>query len=211
VAGGLKRLIGGIYSYAADRFYEPVVVRGAFRVLGGKLHDAVLEQGRRAVVVARGRPILDMPVGTATFTIEHARTHGGLVVGSDIAEGMVRAARTNADAAGVGNLAMVRADAHHLPFADGAFGSVLCSNGLQVMPGTEFTLKELARVLAPDGTLFISIVSIPLSRVAPGAADHLPVILRSGRHLAGALKRAGLQMTNVDRTRLAWLIEARHR
>ncbi len=82
-----KKLIANIYSYTADKLYEPIVVKRAFPLFGGDLNDVVLEQGRRAVASAAGRPILDMPVGTAYFTVEMARAHPGLVVGVDIAAG----------------------------------------------------------------------------------------------------------------------------
>lgn len=162
-----KRLIGAIYSAAADRLYEPIVVRGAFPLLGGDLNELVLGQGRRAVAVAQGRPILDMPVGTAYFTVEMARLHDGVVVGADIARGMVDHAARAARGRGLDNLLSVQADAHVLPFGDASFGAILCTNGLQVIPGLEPTLAELARVLAPGGTLFASVVHLPLAARAP--------------------------------------------
>ena len=70
---------------APPEVYEPLVVNGAFKVFGGNLHERVAKQGRAAVAAARGRPILDLPVGTATFTIPIAREHSGVVVGADIA------------------------------------------------------------------------------------------------------------------------------
>src|SRR5687767_6022170 len=85
-----KRLIGRIYSLAADKLYEPLVVNGAFKVFGGNLNALVLEQGRHAVAQAHGGAILDLPVGTGYFAIEMARKHNGVVVGVDIAEGMTR-------------------------------------------------------------------------------------------------------------------------
>ena len=211
MAGGsrLKRAIGGIYSFAAERFYEPVVVKGAFRVFGGPLNELVLEQGRQAVASARGGPILDMPVGTAYFTIEAARLHDGVMVGADIAEGMVREAGRAARAAGLTNLSSVRADAHNLPFSDGAFAAILCTNGLQVIPGTKRALEELTRVLAPGATLYVSVVALPLSALLPQrAADRLPGLFLRGSDYARLLAAAGLRVAFVRRSRMAWTIAA---
>jgi ubiquinone/menaquinone biosynthesis C-methylase UbiE len=184
-------------------------VRGSFRLLGGKLNDLVVEQGRRAIDEAGGGPILDMPVGTGYFTIEVARQHQGLVVGVDIAEGMVRHAHRAAREKGLANLTVVRADAHRLPFKDGAFPAVLCSNGLQVIPGLEPTLSELARVLSPTGTLFASVVGIPMSGALPtSVGEKLPAILRSERDLLRALAQVGLERASARRSRMATLIEA---
>lgn len=208
MAGGdrAKKLIGSIYSWAADKVYEPLVVNGAFKIFGGDLHERVAEQGRAAVGVAKGRPILDLPVGTATFTIPTAREHSGVVVGVDIAAGMVQQAQRMAAASGMTNLFGVQADAHHLPFRDATFGAIMCTNGLQVMPGLHETLSELRRVLIDDGMLYVSVVSIPVSP-APSA----PTLFMSRTELQRAFGRAGFVATNRTDQRLATFIQAQPR
>jgi 2-polyprenyl-3-methyl-5-hydroxy-6-metoxy-1,4-benzoquinol methylase len=103
----LKATIGSLYSVVADNLYDPIVVKGTFRLAGGELNSLVFEQGRRAVKVAGGRTILDMPVGTAYFTTSMARVSPGIVVGADVAWGMVRHARGTAARAGASNLVAV--------------------------------------------------------------------------------------------------------
>lgn len=206
----LRRAIGRAYSLVADNLYEPVVVNGAFRLFGGNLNALVLEQGRSAVRASGGGAILDLPVGTGYFTMAMGRGSSRLVVGGDIAWGMVRHTARDARAAGLDNVVVVQADAHHLPFKDGSFAAVVCSNGLQVMPGLERNIAELTRVLAEHGTLFVSIVSMPLSSMLPRpAVDHLPVLFRSGKDVAATLDGGTLRLTSIARSRFAWLIEAR--
>jgi SAM-dependent methyltransferase len=206
----LRRAIGRAYSLVADNLYEPIVVKGAFRLFGGDLNGLVVEQGRAAVQAADGGVILDLPVGTGYFTMAMAKASGGLVVGADLAWGMVRHTARDARSIGADNLVAVQADSHHLPFENESFAAVVCSNGLQVMPGLERNIEELARVLSGGGTLFVSVVSMPLSTMLPSSAtDHLPVLLRSGRDVAAALGRGDLRVTKIDRSRFAWLIEAR--
>ena len=206
----MKRLIGGVYSVMAKRLYEPIVVRRAFPLFGGDLQTPVLAQGRRAAEIAAGRPILDMPVGTAFFTIETARQHPGLIVGADIARGMVAEAKARAGRAAIANLATVQADAHALPFGDGTFAAILCTNGLHVIPDLGRALDEMSRVLAPDGVLYASVVHLPVGALLPGpAAAHLPALLSARRDLTGAFGAAGLSVTSVARQRLATLVEAR--
>ena len=199
-----KRVIGGIYSWAADTVYEPLVVQGAFKVFGGRLHAFVRDQGLRAAEVANDRPILDLPVGTGTFTLTVAGATDGIVVGADIAWGMVRQAKSTALRTGLRNLVGIQADAHHLPFVDASFGAILCTNGLQVMPGLTETLAELRRVLADDGKLYVSVVNLPLSS-APSA----PTLFMSRTQLKRALQGAGFTVTRLDRERLATFLEAR--
>lgn len=205
-----KRIVAGIYSAAADRLYEPIVVKGAFRIFGGNLNSLAVEQGRRAAEVAAGLPILDMPVGTAFFTVSMARRHDGLVVGADIAAGMVQRAQDVAREEGIANLKIVQADAHHLPFADGAFGAVMCTNGLQVIPGLRPAVAELARVVKPEGRLFISVLTLPAPRsVRETRREMLPTVMWSGDDIAAVIEENGLDVEDVRKVRLATLIEAR--
>jgi ubiquinone/menaquinone biosynthesis C-methylase UbiE len=192
-----QKIIAGIYSAAAENLYDPLVVKGAFRALGGDLNELVLAQGRRALELAGGRPVLDMPVGTGFFTQEISTRYEGLVIGSDIAWGMVREARKRA-------VEVVQADAHQLPFATGSFGVILCSNGLQVMPGLEPTLDELNRVLADDGTLLVSVVNLP---IVPSV--RVPTMFMSRGTLLRQRGRAGFGAAAAQEIRLATLIEAR--
>lgn len=198
----------GIYSVTAERFYEPIVVRRAFPLLGGDLNQLALDQGRRAVETANGRPILDMPIGTGYFTLQIAGAHEGMIVGADIASGMVNQARRAAQTAGTPNINVVQADAHALPFADASFAAVLCTNGLQVIPGLAPAVRELARVLVPGGTLYTSVVTLAVSRVIPGMGRVLPTMLRSGWDVAEEISDTGLLVSRLEQQRLASLIEA---
>lgn len=199
-----KKLIGGIYSWAADTVYEPLVVNGTFELLGGAMKDLVRRQGIDAARRADGRPILDLPVGTAAFTLGVAAASRGTVVGADIAAGMVRQARAVAAREGLDNLVPVQADAHRLPFADSTFAAAMCTNGLQVMPGLHETLAELHRVLADDGSLYVSVVNLPVS-ASPSAAT----MFMSRPQLRRSLQAAGFEVISLRAERLATLVEAR--
>lgn len=199
-----KKIVGSIYSWAAGPIYETLVVNGAFEVFGGRMKELVRQQGLDAAAHARGGPILDLPVGTGTFTLSVATASGGLVVGADIAEGMVHEAQAAARRASVDNLVALQADSHRLPFSDGTFAAAMCTNGLQVMPGLAETLGELYRVLEVDGILYVSVVNLPLSSAPTG-----PALTMSRPQLRRALEAAGFDVTSLLRERLATLIEAR--
>ena len=202
-----KRVIAGTYSFLADRLYNPLVVHGGFRLFGGNLNELVFEQGREAVRTAAGAPILDMPVGTAYFTARVAEAHPGLVVGVDIAEGMVRESKKVAADRGLDNLVTVCADAHHLPFPDDSFGAVLCSNGLQVIPGLSPAVSELVRVLRPGGTIFVSVLLAPLGRLLPShQRESLPTLVRPAEDIALEMGTAGIPFVNLRKERLAHLL-----
>jgi ubiquinone/menaquinone biosynthesis C-methylase UbiE len=205
-----KRIISEIYSRTAATLYEPIVVRGTFRMFASDLEELVGGQGTRAVEAAGDGPILDMPVGTAHFTLPFAKQHKGIVIGADIAHGMTVKTMARAREERIDNIRVVQADAHALPFKTGSFPAIMCSNGLQVIPGLRETLTELHRVLARGGLMQVSIVNVPLGRVLPDAAsDHLPTMFKSREAMVDAMRRAGLTIENLATSRLATLIEAR--
>jgi ubiquinone/menaquinone biosynthesis C-methylase UbiE len=212
VSGGrraTKRVIAAFYSGLAARLYDRLIARGTLRLLGGGIERHIAEQGRRAVAHAGASPILDMPVGTGIFTLGMARAHPGLVVGVDLAAGMVTQARRAARAAAVARLAVVQADAHRLPFRRDAFAAVTCWNGLPAMPGRSLALRELARVLRPSGRLFLAAVALRLGAiVGPRAARRLPTLLVSQWEIRDAVLGAGLFVDGTLTDRLAILMEA---
>ena len=203
-----KRIVRAVYSAAANTLYEPLIVHGTFPLLAGKMPDLVRAQGRKAIAVAAGRPILDLPVGTAYYTVPTARDHDGLVVGVDIARGMVVRAAEVARENGLDNLRTLQADVHRLPFPDEAFAAIMCTNGLQVIPGLRPSLTELARVLAPEGKLFVSVITLPTTRLRPDRKEHRPTWMLAGQHIAEAIEDTGLHITSRQRERFATLIEA---
>lgn len=205
---GLKRLVGGIYSAVAERLYEPLVVQGAFRLFGGGLNELILELQTQALPSAAGRPVLDMPTGTGYFTVELAGAHDGLVVASDLAPGMVREAGRAAERAELDNIALIRSDAHRLPFPDGAFRLVFCWNGLQVIPGLDETVAELARVVGPGGRLLASTLSMPIgAALPPRASRHLPAGLSGRKRLAAVFEAHGLHVISVATERFATIFD----
>ena len=209
IADRAQRAVGAVYSWTSDKVYERLVVNAGFRLFGGMLNDLVFDQGVRAVAAAGGRPILDVPVGTAYFTTAVAGRHQSVVVGADLAWGMVAESARAAQRASTPSLALVQAEIHRLPFEDGCFGAVLCTNGLQVMPDLRGALSELARVLGSRGVLMVSVIVAPAGALMPPAAEsRLPTLLRSGASIASEISAAGLTVGSVTRSRLAYLIEA---
>jgi ubiquinone/menaquinone biosynthesis C-methylase UbiE len=204
-----QRAIGAVYSWVADRFYEPAVIRGTFRLLGGDLNALVMESNRRAGRIAAGGSILDVPVGTGYFTTELAASHDALVVGADYAWGMALATRNAASRSGAANLAAVQTDIHRLPFADGSFRVVLCRNGLQVIPDVRGAIRDLVRVMAPKSTLLVSVIAAPADALVPASLrTRMPTMFRSGRAVADEMQDAGLVVTDFRRRRFAYLMEA---
>jgi len=94
--------------------------------------------------------ILDVATGTgrlplAMTALPHFR---GQVVGADHSRRMLAQARRT-----LPQTPLVVADALHLPFAAASVGAVTCLEALEFFPDPAAGLREMARVLAPNGTL----------------------------------------------------------
>jgi SAM-dependent methyltransferase len=96
--------------------------------------------------------VLDCGCGNATITLGLARAvPDGLVVGVDIEESSIVAARRYAALIGQKNLACVMADGRQLPFRDGSFDAVLCHSMLETVDDPARVVAELRRVTKPTG------------------------------------------------------------
>ena len=98
--------------------------------------------------------VLDVATGTAAVAIELARRSGCRVVGLDQSPEMLAAGRQRVEAAGLGDrIRLVEGSADQLPFADSSFDSLTFTYLLRYVDDPEATLRELARVVRPGGTL----------------------------------------------------------
>jgi demethylmenaquinone methyltransferase/2-methoxy-6-polyprenyl-1,4-benzoquinol methylase len=93
--------------------------------------------------------VLDVATGTGAVARELVRAHGCRVVGVDQSAEMLAEAqrRTN------GGIQLVEASADALPFADGEFDALTFTYLLRYVADPAATLRELARVVRPGGTI----------------------------------------------------------
>jgi len=101
--------------------------------------------------------LLDIGCGTGTFgAMLAASPLPARVVGLDYAPAMCKAASEKARQAGITDtLRFVAADSEHLPFADGSFDAVTCSNSFHHYPHQQEVVRDMRRVLRPGGRLML--------------------------------------------------------
>jgi ubiquinone/menaquinone biosynthesis C-methylase UbiE len=105
-----------------------------------------------------GERVLDVACGTGVVARVAAERVGstGRVAALDINPGMLAVARSLPVAPGAG-IEWHEGSVLALPFPDAAFDAVLCQLGLQFFPDRTAALREMRRVLAPEGRLAVSV------------------------------------------------------
>ena len=106
--------------------------------------------------------ILDIACGTGDFTIEISAkaAAGSEILGVDISEGMMAIGREKITKAGV-DATMEMADCEALPYTDNTFDRISVGFGVRNFENLEASLKEMYRVLTPEGKAVILELSLP--------------------------------------------------
>jgi demethylmenaquinone methyltransferase/2-methoxy-6-polyprenyl-1,4-benzoquinol methylase len=121
----------------------------------------------RAFLVSRipadASRVLDVACGTAAVSIELARAaQERSVVGVDQSPEMLRAGRLRVERAGLGGRIELREGrAEQLPFGDGEFDALTFTYLLRYVDDPAATLRELARVVRPGGTIAMLEFGLP--------------------------------------------------
>ena len=110
-----------------------------------------------------GDRVLDVATGTGAVALELVRQKGCTVVGVDQSEGMLETARLRVN----GRVELVQASAESLPFADGEFDALTFTYLLRYVDDPAATLRELARVVRPGGTIAALEFALPHGLARP--------------------------------------------
>ena len=102
--------------------------------------------------------VLEVGGGTGAFTIPlaHAVGPSGSVYSIEVQSGMLEQQKQRIRASGIRNVWLYQADALALPFANAAFDRAVVIACLPMLPDKHRALRELRRVLKPDGLLLVS-------------------------------------------------------
>jgi demethylmenaquinone methyltransferase/2-methoxy-6-polyprenyl-1,4-benzoquinol methylase len=140
------------------------------------------------VAAGPGDTVLDVATGTAAVAIELVRRTGCRVVGLDQSREMLGAGRGRVHAAALDDhIELVEGRAERLPFAEASFDGLTFTYLLRYVADPEATMRELARVVRPGGT--IAMLEFGLPRGPARAAWELYV--RAGLPVLGAIASPG--------------------
>jgi demethylmenaquinone methyltransferase/2-methoxy-6-polyprenyl-1,4-benzoquinol methylase len=112
--------------------------------------------------------VLDVATGTAAVAIELVRRSGCRVVGLDQSGEMLAEARRRVDAAALSDrIELVQGEAERLPFDDASFDGLTFTYLLRYVTDPLATLRELARVVRPGGTIAMLEFGVPRGLARP--------------------------------------------
>ncbi len=119
---------------------------------------------RVVAIIEKGKPksILDIASGTGDLTINLVQTGAEKIIGLDISPGMLEVGKQkildkNLDK----KVEMVLGDSENLAFEKNTFDAITVAFGVRNFETLEKGLKEILRVLKPDGTFVVLETSVP--------------------------------------------------
>lgn len=125
--------------------------------------------------IEAGACILDLGAGTGDLAAEILQQHPqARVVAADFSQEMIAVGRQHADGS---EPHWVVADAHNLPFAGGTFSGVICGFLLRNVADLERTLRQIERVLQPEGRFVCLETSPAAGLLKPVLLLHLRVVI----------------------------------
>ncbi len=108
----------------------------------------------RHVRAPAGGTVLDVACGPCAVTLAMAAQLDARFVGIDVSEHMLRRGESNLQARGVASrVALVLGRGEELPFPDASFDALSFTYLLRYVADPAATLRELARVVSPGGTI----------------------------------------------------------
>lgn len=145
-----SRSTGWQLDQKAPEAYEQYLVPPMFAPWADRLLDTAN--------VHEGDRVLDVACGTGIVARHAAPKVGnsGSVVGLDINEGMLAVAEETATDSQL-PIEWRQGDATDLPFSEGTYDVALCQQSLQFFDDAPAGIREMHRVLAPDGRMALSV------------------------------------------------------
>ncbi len=126
-------------------------------VLSFGTHRLWRKEALKFADVKEGSQVIDLCTGTGDFAFELAKHVGpnGNVVGIDFVEDMIKLAQEKQKKSEQKNITFFQGDAMDIPLEDNFADVVTVSFGIRNVDDTKECLKEISRVLVPEGKVII--------------------------------------------------------
>lgn len=171
-----------------------------YRGIKGRVIAALMNAMHKKVHVWMARRIgtpvsvLDVGCGGGGLIAALLKSTDGKVYGIDYSPDMVRIARRrNIEAVDSQRVEITVASVSSLPFADGTFNATTAFETVQFWPDIVNDLKEVKRVLKPDGMLYI------MNRLPkPQSKWYSRLPIKTAQDYADVLGKAGFIHVDID-------------
>ncbi|WP_339227972.1 demethylmenaquinone methyltransferase [Oceanobacillus sp. FSL K6-2867] len=122
-------------------------------IISFQRHVAWRKDVMKRMKVEKGSKALDVCCGTGDWSISLAEAVGedGNVIGLDFSKNMLSIAEKKKEDLNLDQLELIHGNAMELPFEDNTFNYVTIGFGLRNVPDYMTVLKEMYRVVKPDG------------------------------------------------------------
>ena len=117
----------------------------------------------KIVKETQAQTILDIATGTGDLAINLAQTQADKIIGLDISSGMLEIGKQKVSKKGLDHkIEMVLGDSENMSFKDNTFDAITVAFGVRNFETLEKGLKEIYRVLKPNGKFVILETSVPV-------------------------------------------------
>jgi len=159
-----------------ERWWRPALAR-AVKGFTGPGMDEEARIARLLMGLHAGDKVLDLACGPGNFTRQFGSvvSTGGLAVGVDASETMLRKGAAEVAKSGADNVILVRGDATALPFKDATFDAACCFAALHLFAEPFAALDEMRRILVPGGR--VAVMTSVRRQLTPSIAR--PVVERA--------------------------------
>jgi ubiquinone/menaquinone biosynthesis C-methylase UbiE len=166
------------YNAAADHYDQPPV----------SFWDRYGQRTVDRLPLISGMAVLDVCCGMGASAIPAAERVGptGKVIAVDLADKLLSKGSQRATEQGLTNIEFLRADLESLPFPDRTFDAVLCVFGIFFVTDLQGAIRELWRLVRPNGLFAITIWGRGLFEPADGL--FWEAVRREDPELYGSIK-----------------------
>lgn len=135
---------------------------GLNRVISFGLDQSWRRKVIEIVIKSKANKVADIATGTGDLAIAMGKKGVPEIIGIDISRGMLDVGRKKIKAQGLeSNIEMVQADSEDLPYDDDTFGAITVAFGVRNFENLDKGLKEIRRVLKPNGAFVVLETSNP--------------------------------------------------
>ena len=166
-----------IFSPIAAGYDRPALVLSLFQYR--RWHRFLLSR----LDLVPGARVLDMATGTGALALDLVRRRGIEVVGADVTRPMLLQAQQRVNGRFDGRVGFVQCSAEVPPFADQAFDAITFAYLLRYVADVPETLRGLARLVRPGGTMASLDFAIPRGVWYPLWRGYTDAVLPAGGRL----------------------------